>query len=84
MKKGILIGFIAFLVGIIVGGCRIKQGRGFARRETQLVEDIAGGLDELGALLDQLVTAAGDWRMNRAGNGEYLTPLLGGQAGGDQ
>ena len=30
------------------------------------------------------MTAAGDWRMNRAGNGEYLTPLLGGQTGGDQ
>ena len=79
----------------IVTECR-KQGRVVSARKigrgdfqrfravSEFFENVLGRLDQLGALFDQLVAAAGDWRMNRARNGEDLAPLFGSQPGGDQ
>ena len=65
-----------------------RFGRGGVRRERRdipkLFENVARRLDELGALLDQLVAAAGDRRVDRSRNGEDLAPLLGGETGSDQ
>jgi hypothetical protein len=50
----------------------------------EFFEYILGSFDQFGALFDQFVTAAGDRRMNRTGNGKNLAALLGREAGGDQ
>ena len=63
-----------------------RSGAAGGRRagEAELLEDVAGAVDQLGALLQQGVAAARLRRVDRAGNREHLAAGLGGQPGGDQ
>src|SRR5580693_3409801 len=48
----------------------------------ELLEHVAGGLDEFRAFLDQAMASFGKRRVDRSGNREYLAALFGGQPGG--
>src|SRR5574343_2099996 len=59
-------------------------GGGGLRELAQFFKDVGGCFDQLGALFDQFVTAAGDRRMDGAGNGENFAALLASQTGSNQ
>src|SRR5882672_1741048 len=68
---------------------RIERGTGSRAflcgcRQVQFLQDIAGAFRELGALLDQRVTALGERRVNRAGNGKHFPALLSSEARRDE
>ena len=66
------------------GRRRRRRRRAARRRAAQLLEDVGGAVDQLGALLDQRVAAARLRRMDRAGDREHVAAGLGGQPRGDQ
>ena len=63
---------------------RLAARRQRAGERAQLRENVVGRFDERRAVPDQLVAAARERIMDRAGNGEHLASLLGGEPRGDQ
>src|SRR5512146_1373279 len=53
-------------------------------KATELIENILGSLDQFCTLLDQGMTTLALRRMDRAGDGEYVSALFRGQPRGDQ
>ena len=68
----------------VVGACRTRRGGCRVAGHAEFLQDVLRGLDELGALADQLVTALRQRRVDRAGNREDFAALLARIARGDQ